>query len=286
MDAASAASLFNPRNQLLKEEGLRQLLQEYGVTMKPKNLALYQQAFTHRSYCLRKNDGSVEGNKLCPPGCVPLQGSSYERLEFLGDAVLNQVVADYLFRRYHYENEGFLTKIRTKIVNGISLGDLGARMGLGRHLLIAASTEAVSGRTNPKLLEDCFEALVGAIYVDYNAYRIKSKHLEDCGVGFQTAATFITCVLERFLDFAELARNPGNHKEHLIRYMQGHVGSPPRFEECGGDSAGGTVLVYRGADAIASGSGETRKQAEQNAARNALVYYGVLPANPERPQSN
>ncbi|KAG2424995.1 hypothetical protein HXX76_014153 [Chlamydomonas incerta] len=270
MDTTTAASLFNPRNKLLDEEGVRALLQEYGVTMKPKNLALYQQAFTHKSYCLRKNDGAVEGNRLCPEGCVPLQAASYERLEFLGDAVLNQVVAEYLYRRYHYENEGFLTKIRTKIVNGVALGELGARMGLGRHLLIAASTEAVSGRTNPKLLEDCFEALVGAIYMDYNAYRIKSKHLEDCGVGFQTAATFIVTVIERYVDFAELARNPGNHKEHLIRYMQGHVGTMPRFDECPGDAGGCTVLVYRGSEAIASGTGENRKQAEQSAARNAL----------------
>ena len=115
---------FNPLNKLVTKEDVQMILIEHGVDYSPKDISLYNKAFLHRSYCTRKNDNVITGNTECPTNCLPLQEESNERLEFLGDSILNFVVADYLYDRYPDVNEGFLTKVRTRIVNGNMLAEL------------------------------------------------------------------------------------------------------------------------------------------------------------------
>ena len=103
---------YNPLNILVQKSDILNLTKNF------KDINLYRKAFVHKSYCTRKNENFLNGNINCPPGCLPLQEDSNERLEFLGDSILNMVVADYLFERYPDENEGFLTRMRTKLVNG------------------------------------------------------------------------------------------------------------------------------------------------------------------------
>lgn len=260
-------AFFNPCNRVLSHQEVASLLNRYGVSAPPRNMDLYRRAFVHRSYCLRKNDACGEGNSRCPPGCMPLQEDSYERLEFLGDAVLNGVVTDYLYRRYFYEGEGFLTRMRTKLINGLFLGNLARQIGMSDHVVIAASTEAAGGRAHVKVLEDVFEAFLGAIFEDFNTAQC----------GFETVRAWLTAVLEAHVDFTDLVLQNHNYKERLARYMQTHHGALPVFEERRRAGSNCVTVAVRepGGETIGVGSGDTRKAAEQEAAMHALKYYGA-----------
>lgn len=272
---------FNPRNVLLDAPFLTRLLTAYDHPGSPgspspiRDLGLFRKALVHRSYCTRKNENFVEGNAQCPSGCVPLQEESNERLEFLGDAVLNLVVAAYLFERFPDENEGFLTRMRTKLVNGLMLADLMPATGLDRYILLSRQVEEGTGRANRKVLEDCFEAFIGAMFLDAGEG------------GFVACARWLAAFLETNLDISALVTQHNNHKDALAKHFQHAFNCMPRFVEVdgGGPSGGGigsggsggyTVAVRdRDGCVVATGSGATKKAAENEAARRALLYYGV-----------
>ena len=265
---------YNSQNRLLKQDDLSEILHRYGVTMAPKSINLYRQAFVHRSYCVRKNENIITGNGTAPADCFPLQEDSNERLEFLGDAVLNLVTGNYLFRRYPTENEGFLTRLRTKIVNGVALGALSGEIGFGKHMIISYQIEQNNGRKNQKLLEDVFEAFLGAMFCDFNGRAIKSDKLPGFGIGYQIVEQWLTNVFETHFDFNTMIMNNENGKERLIRYMQTHHGCHPRFVETQ-DGTDTTVVLYRNDEIVAVGKGDTKKAAEANAVQLALNYYGA-----------
>ena len=160
---------YNPNNCLIQAEDIRKLFDEHGLEGMPMhNINLYRNAFVHRSYCTMKNDDFESGNERCPSDCLPLQEMSYERLEFIGDSILGMVCATYLYERYPDQAEGFLSKLRTKLVNGKMLGYLSDKIGFPKYVLISKQVEEVHGRSNYKIMEDVFEAFIGAIYMDYN----------------------------------------------------------------------------------------------------------------------
>ena len=104
---------YNPKNILIKESDVKQILRTYGIPDKIFNFELYRRAFVHRSYTKRPDSENMENNvKLadCPPDCIPLSTKSNERLEFLGDGVLECITKYYLYRRFPKENEGFMTE--------------------------------------------------------------------------------------------------------------------------------------------------------------------------------
>ncbi len=179
--------LYNPSNKAASREALATLLRRFGVAEPPRDVDLYRRAFVHRSYCTRKNDTFITGNQHCPPDCLPLQEESYERLEFLGDAVLGLVTAAYLHERYDTENEGFLTRVRTKLVNGATLAGFALSLGLDKLIIMSRQIEDAGGRQNKNILEDCFEAFIGALYVDQ---------------GYQAASRWVVAFLEDTIDFS------------------------------------------------------------------------------------
>lgn len=120
------------------------------ICRKIKNLDLFHQAFRHRSYA----------NECTPPL------TSYERLEFLGDAVLELLVSDYLYTRYPSKSEGSLTQLRAQLVREPSLAHLARKLEFSRYLRLSRGEEASGGRQRDSLLADCFEAVLGAIYLD------------------------------------------------------------------------------------------------------------------------
>jgi dsRNA-specific ribonuclease len=274
---------FNPLNKLLTEEVIVDLLIRHGVDYKPKDVSLYNKAFLHRSYCTRKNDNIITGNVHCPKDCIPLQEESNERLEFLGDAILNFVVADYLYERYPNVNEGFLTKVRTNIVNGNKLAELSGYIDLGQHLIISQQLEQNNGRTNKKNLEDVFESLIGAIYLDFNQYKIDTEKripmLDQSGIGFQIVTIFIINVLETYIDFSTLVVHKDNPKDTFIKLCQHNFQWTPKFYEinvCEKDNIKEhTISVKNNEDfTISIANGPSRKLAEINASVKALQYYG------------
>lgn len=155
----------NPNNVFIQENDVISVLHKYGINISVGCLGHFQQAFVHRSY-LKTDDpqqdigGSVEEYR------VPLQDTCNERLELLGDCILSSVIGTYLFTRFDEEGEGFLTKTKTKIVRGKTLGKLSRRMGFGKWVIISMHVENEGGRDNIRILEDLFECFIAALYLD------------------------------------------------------------------------------------------------------------------------
>lgn len=269
---------FNPANKLMKTEDLQSILLEYTDVKTPGDVNLYRKAMTHRSYCTRKNENFLEGNMKCPPGCIPLQEESNERLEFLGDAVLNLVVGAYLFERFPDENEGFLTKMRTKLVNGGMLAQLCGMCGLSQWVIISKQLEDNGGRTNKKVMEDVFESFLGALYLDH---------------GFLAAQEWIINFIENNLDFTVLIKQQTNYKDTLSKYFQHTFGCLPKYNEVQAihasdpsshhdeqdsstDACNACSVCIKNKEGVIIGFARAanRKLAENEAAKKALLYYG------------
>ncbi len=275
---------YNPNNVLPNIPDIRSFFDTHGLTDIPiHNINLYRNAFVHRSYCTMKNDDFASGNERCPDHCLPLQEMSYERLEFIGDAILGMVTACYLYQRYPDQPEGFLSKLRTKIVNGKMLGYLSDKIGFPKFVLLSKQVEEVQGRRNYKIMEDVFEAFIGAIYMDYiddDSVSLKDLPLMPLsGPGYYIAETWIITILEKYLDFADLIQIKNNFKDMLVQYMQHTYQDIPRFFEISIHNENNQkVFTYCVKDksglVLGKAKGFSKKEAENNAAKEALLYYG------------
>lgn len=264
----SDPSPYNVTNVLMTADDVRQWLEKYGLSGEDLagRLLEIHKAMVHRSYCIRKNETILSGNTLCPKGCLPLQEESNERLEFLGDSVINQLVAEYLFERFPTENEGFLTRMRSKLVNGQMLSELALVLGLDRFILLSKQVEDNEGRMNKKILEDAFEAFVGALYLTLDNYA-------------KMRQWFVT-FLEGTVDITELVLTQNNNKDLLLKYFNHLHGRQPVFVEEKEGKPGTqqrfNVSVRNPAGVVVGlGTGPSRKLAEDDAARAALAHYGV-----------
>lgn len=262
---------YNPNNVKLEKEDLEILLQQFD-TKTFFDINFYRRAFIHKSYITRKNDNFKSGNLNCPDNCMPLQEESSERLEFLGDSILNLTVAKYVFERYPQMNEGFLTNMRTKLVNGKMLAWLGSKLNLGKYVIISKQIDENNGRQNKNILEDAFESFIGAILLDNDA---KNNN------GFQVAENWIVSVIEKFVDFSELIHKTENFKDTLIKYCQHTFQWIPKFYEINIDDVHNkkihTVCVKNDAgDIIGIGKNINRKSAEIDAAEKGLHFYGYF----------
>lgn len=251
---------FNPKNILISDQDLVDILRKYGVRKQPENIGLYRCALVHKSYCTRKNENFIEGNVDCPVGCLPLQEESNERLEFLGDSILGMVVAGYLFERYPDQNEGFLTRVRTKLVNGKMLAHLCKIVGLNKYIMMSKQIEENDGRNISNILEDAFEAFLAAIYMDY---------------GFHEVQGWIIDLLESNIDFSDLIRQNHNYKDQVLKYFQQNHGYIPKFYEIDVENINNQkvfkVCLKDSQDNVISiGTGSSKKEAENDAAKNAL----------------
>ena len=279
---------YNPRNKLIQMADVDAIVGRHVPGCHILNIDVYRCALTHPSYCVRSGTPPQQ-DPLTLAGCVPLQSESYERLEFLGDAVLNLVVAGYLFQRYPRENEGFMTRMRTKLVNGATLADLCGRCtrlpefvmlskqvddaadDVSRYHRASGKTgrmkKETGGRANKKVLEDAFEAFLGALYIEQ---------------GFEVARTWLVGFFEENVDFAHLVAHQNNAKDVLNRYMLSHHGAMPKYEDVlqtadATKRSGHTTSRIRNKEGtvIATGTGANRREAEDAAARSALLYFGA-----------
>jgi dsRNA-specific ribonuclease len=262
---------YNQYNKLLSLEVLDEYTKQYSAQVRPACIAIYQTALLHKSYCTRKNDNFQNGNIRCPSNCIPLQEESNERLEFLGDAILSLVIGKYLFLRYPNESEGFLTKIRTKLVNGNMLSDLCRLTIIPNYILISKQIEETHGRSNKKILEDAFEAFIAAMFLD----------LERQGKpAFELTYEWLINFIEANVDFTDLLLQNNNHKDTFMKWFQHQYNYLPKFQELDNDTTANgknhRIAIKDKADiVIAIGSGCNKKQAENDAAQNALTFYGV-----------
>lgn len=165
----------NPKNKLITAEAVETIMMNNGLHIKVNDISIYQRAFIHRSYLKTAN------REIVDTSCVPLQDSCNETYEFLGDTILGSVVGTYLYDRYKHENEGFLTKTRTKMVRGTTLGLLAKKLGFGEWVVISQHVENEGGRDNIRILEDLFEAFLAAIYLDNGSEVINGDWLQQYG---------------------------------------------------------------------------------------------------------
>lgn len=282
---------YNPSNVLPNKEDIHSFFNNHGLdNIDFHNINIYRNAFIHRSYCTMKNDDFDSGNERCPEDCLPLQEMSYERLEFIGDAILGMVTATYLYERYPDQSEGFLSKLRTKLVNGKMLGFLSNKIGFNKYVLLSKQVEEIQGRNNYKIMEDVFEAFIGAIFIDFNengeeiniSHNLTKRGFEPLsGYGYQIAEKWIISIFEKYIDFAELINKKNNFKDMLVHHMQFTYQDIPKFYEISIDVQNNQkVFTYCVKDKsgliLGKACGFTKKEAENNSAKEALIYYGKI----------
>ncbi len=207
-----------------------------------KNTDLFEQALTHRSWV--NENPNVRGTN--------------ERLEFLGDAILEYVVSSFIYLKFPDQEEGFLTALRANIVNTKSLAHLAEKLELGSFLFLSKGEEQGGGRTNQSLLADTVEAIIGALYLDQ---------------GLDAAKTFISDHLLN--DMSEVLDKPLKDPKSRLQELVQSKGMPaPRYKivkEEGPDHSKEFIIeVIVGEKSAGTGSGRSKSSAEQDAAEHAL----------------
>ncbi|WP_338555887.1 ribonuclease III [Paenibacillus sp. KS-LC4] len=233
----------------MKHDSLSELQSRLGLRFKQHRLL--KQAFTHTSYVNEHKHGTIEHN---------------ERLEFLGDAVLQLLVSEFLFRSYPRRPEGELTRMRASVVCEPSLALFAERLALGAYVLLGRGEEQLGGRQRPALLADLFEAFVGAIFLDAGMDRARAfleehvfPHIESNDYGLLVK------------DFkSKLQERAQHHGLGTVEYRITEERGPAHDREF-------VVEVILGDARCGSGSGRTKKEAEQRAAEEAWHSLSAQP---------
>jgi ribonuclease-3 len=217
-----------------------------GVTFNDPKILV--QAFTHRSY-LNEHRGEVDGHN--------------ERLEFLGDAVLELISTHFLYEKFPDKSEGDLTAFRAALVNAVTCAEVATKLGMNDYLLLSRGESKDTGRARGILLANAFEALIGAIYLDHD---------------YAAARTFISEHLFPKIDEIVKKKLWRDSKSTLQERVQETVGATPYYaviKESGPDHDKQFIVgVYAKDSLIAQGTGKSKQEAEQDAARNALEEKG------------
>jgi len=220
-----------------------------------RNKELLKRALTHRSFSFEKPKENVSGNGL-------IYGH-YERLEFLGDAVVDLVIGHLLMERFPDALEGELSKLRASLVNIRQLSGLAKKLGIGEWLKLGKGEEVSGGRNKPSILSDSYEAICGAVYLDggfESVFRMIKGHFQDL-------------FLRVSLDLME-----PDYKTQLQERVQAWNKKPPRYRmiaSYGPDHAKSfEVEVLINQKPLAKGAGRSKKEAEQDAAKKALAILG------------
>lgn len=226
---------------------LSQLVSNLGL--QDLDLSLIDQALIHPSYVYENSQELLSHN---------------QRLEFLGDAVIGLIIGEYLYQTYPEKSEGELTKMRAAVVCESSLAKTATNLGLGNLLLMGKGEEQSGGSTRPSNLADSFEALMAAVYITKGINCIRP------------------IVLDCLMDSIKKADRGdyGDFKTQLQEFIQKKPENKVSYkilEELGPDHAKEFIAGVMCNDAlVAKGQGRTKKEAEQNAARQALIHYGLI----------
>jgi len=234
--------VFDPYNPANKEISVHQVgvfLKKYGVPDTVHNINLYKRAFVHKSYVKRPHLENIDRGVYIvdqPENCLPLKTKSNERLEFLGDGVLECITKYYLYRRFPKENEGFMTEKKIALVKNESIGRMAYEMGLNRWYIMSRNAEEKKTRTNLKKLGCLFESFLGALFLDFNKISIHDddKWFDNVfvtGPGFQIAQIFVESVFEQHVDWVQLLQNDDNFKNILQVKVQKEFKTTPVYME-------------------------------------------------------
>ena len=230
---------YNPNNKEILINNVQTILNKYGIFAKPFNHELYKRAFIHRSYTKRPKLENELSNVIIaekPDDCLPLKTKSNERLEFIGDGVLELITKYYLYKRFPKADEGFMTEKKIALVKNEHIGKLAYELGLQQYYIISKHAEEKNIRNNLKKLGCLFEAFIGAIFLDYNRIDISDEYgwfnnIFNCGPGFQMAQIFVEHVFEEHVDWTNLIKNDDNYKNKLQVIIQKEFKITPEYVE-------------------------------------------------------
>jgi dsRNA-specific ribonuclease len=230
---------FNPNNNEITQKQVEAILKKYGVPDKVHNFNLYKRAFIHKSYVKRPHLENEENGVTIvdkPKNCMPLRTKSNERLEFLGDGVLECITKYYLYRRFPKGNEGFMTEKKIALVKNESIGKMVYEMGLNKWYIMSKNAEEKKTRTNLKKLGCLFESFLGALFLDFNKITIDDeggwfKNVFVTGPGFQIAQIFVESIFEQHVNWTELLQNDDNYKNILQVLIQKEFKTTPVYVE-------------------------------------------------------
>ena len=255
--------LYNASNVYIEQDVINNILKSHNINQTVNDSRIWQKAFVHKSYSKntkrKKNekyiDYNSDENELLED-IIPLQEESNETLEWLGDGILQSIVAVYLFKRFPGQDEGFLTKMRSKLVKTESLAKLSSYLGLENYIMMSQHVEVnCNGRKN--------------------------------SFGYDLCSKFIISVIENAIDITELILHDDNYKDQLMRYCQKmfsgyfpkYINEPIQHVE----NNNGTItkrfkmnVIDHNDTIIGTGIARSKKEAEQKAAKDALNRYGLI----------
>ena len=230
---------YNPLNKLISKDEIQELLKTYGIDTSVQNYELYRRAFIHRSHLKRPDLENNQNNVVIvpkPAECLQLNTKSNERLEFIGDGVLECITKYILYRRFPKENEGFMTEKKIALVKNEAIGRIAYEMGLHKWIVLSKHAEQKQTRTNLKKLGCLFESFLGALFLDFNKINVKDEdgwfdHTFLTGPGFQMAQIFVENIFEKHVDWINLIRNDDNYKNILQVRIQKEFKVTPNYME-------------------------------------------------------
>lgn len=271
---------YNLNNILITEEDIIKLLDTFNVKLEKINdVEKFREAFSHKSYCKKQIYpvdvlDAAKKELHNPSDLLELRDNSYERMEFFGDRVLKVIVSMYLFYRYPKENEGFMTRLQTKIEDKTNLAIMSKKMGLGKYFLISKHIESLNGRQLERIHEDVFEAFIGALFL--------SNGLEPC-------LLLIVNLLETSIDYSDKLYRDNNYKDALLRHHHTQEWSHPKYDIIYFEGPAHKrkyivgVLKHNMKETddnrvkyIGYGIGNSHKEGAQQSAKMALIINGVL----------
>lgn len=277
--------MINEKNIPITKQFIEGVFAKYKFNHKVKNLENFQLAMVHISYINRSSitektakmlKDVVPINEENKKKAMPLKDQCYGRLEFLGDAIIHAIIAEYLFDRYKDEAEGFLTKLRTKLEKDSMLSELSKKLGFHKYAIVARNIEQSGGRlNNTHLTEDIFEAFFGALSLE---------------VKYEKCKDFFISIIESEIDIAELIHTDDNYKDRLMQYFHIMKWNEPKYIEdvsqqknikdgCQEIRSFTTYVKNPSGEIIGVGVGNAKSKSEQNAAYNSLLKLGALKEN-------
>ena len=307
--------ILNEKNTFVTKEYIDHLLTVYNINHKCNDLKLFQIGLTHPSYTYNRNYEDLKEFKSIFMGinvlggeqfdpildtninmAIPLQPTSYERLEFLGDSILRQILSDYVFIRYPELQEGGLTKLRAQLENATNLAQITRKIKLNKYVIIARNYEFQKSRDKSEKIQcDIFEAFLAALYLDvckikYCDIGTKFNLIQDKrDKAYQICHDFVTSLLESEIDIPCLLSTYTNYKDQLMHYFHSKDWGDPKYFEierildekflnkktfkmCVRDPENNIIGI---------GVSSTKQNGEKIAAKQALIKYGLITNNDE-----
>lgn len=225
---------YNERNRDVSYHQLKKILNEFNIFYNINDIEIFRRSFVHKSYVEPESLNPDVVLAIKPPNCMPLKHGSNERLEFLGDGILECITKFYLYKRFPNEDEGFMTEKKISLVKNDHIGKLAYQMGLHNWYILSKNAEEKKIRNNFKKLGCLFESFLGALFLDANKINISmtTQYFDpyiNNGIGFQICQTFVESIFEKLVDWNELLETDDNYKNIFQVMIQKEFKTTPDY---------------------------------------------------------